>query len=111
MIHLELRRTGVTLRLLHEEYLAANPLGAYGYTKFVELYNTWADRLKVTMRQVHKAGEKCESCGHDHSHTQIKLGQTILGLILVLNSYVVEWIFPGTTVVADFSAMAEMRRR
>ena len=59
VIHLELRRTGVTLRLLHEEYLAANPSGAYGYTKFVELYNTWADRLKVTMRQVHKAGEKC----------------------------------------------------
>jgi transposase len=59
VIHLELRRTGVTLRLLHEEYLAANPRGAYGYTKFVELYNAWADRLKVTMRQVHKAGEKC----------------------------------------------------
>ena len=59
VIHLELRRAGVTLRLLHEEYLAANPLGAYGYTKFVELYNAWADRLKVTMRQVHKAGEKC----------------------------------------------------
>lgn len=58
-IHLELRRTGVTLRLLHEEYVAANPRGAYGYTKFVALYNAWADRLKVTMRQVHKAGEKC----------------------------------------------------
>jgi len=57
-IHLELRRPGVTLRLLHEEYTRSNP-NAYGYTKFVELYNTWADRLKVTMRQVHKAGEKC----------------------------------------------------
>jgi transposase len=57
-MHIELRRTGVTLRLLHEEYLAGNP-NAYGYTKFVELYNAWADRLKVTMRQVHKAGEKC----------------------------------------------------
>ena len=57
-IHIELRRTGVTLRLLHEEYLLANPTG-YGYTKFVELYNAWAERLKVTMRQVHKAGEKC----------------------------------------------------
>ena len=57
-IHIELRRTGVTLRLLHEEYLLANPNG-YGYTKFVELYNAWADRLMVTMRQVHKAGEKC----------------------------------------------------
>ena len=58
MIHIELRRRGVTLRLLHEEYERSNP-NAYGYTKFVELYNAWADRLKVTMRQVHKAGEKC----------------------------------------------------
>lgn len=57
-IHIELRRTGVTLRLLHEEYLLGNANG-YGYTKFVELYNAWADRLTVTMRQVHKAGEKC----------------------------------------------------
>lgn len=59
LIHLELRRTGVTLRLLHDEYVSANPRGAYGYTKFVELYNAWADRQKITMRQVHKAGEKC----------------------------------------------------
>ena len=57
-MHIELRRTGVTLRLLHEEYLVGNPT-AYGYTKFVELYNALAERLKVTMRQVHKAGEKC----------------------------------------------------
>jgi transposase len=57
-MHIELRRTGVTLRLLHEEYVAANP-NAYGYTKYCELYNAWAERLKVTMRQVHKAGEKC----------------------------------------------------
>jgi transposase len=57
-IHIELRRPGVTLRLLHEEYLAAHPKG-YGYTRYVALYNTWADRQKVVMRQVHKAGEKC----------------------------------------------------
>lgn len=57
-IHIELRRKGVTLRLLHEEYFLSNPNG-YGYTKFVELYNAWAERLRVTMRQVHKAGEKC----------------------------------------------------
>ena len=30
LIHLELRRTGVTLRLLHDEYVTANPRGAYG---------------------------------------------------------------------------------
>jgi len=56
-IDLELRRQGVTLRLLHEEYLAAHANG-YGYTQFVALYREWASRQKVTMRQVHKAGEK-----------------------------------------------------
>jgi len=35
-IHIELRRKGVTLRLLHEEYFLGDPNG-YGYTKFVEL--------------------------------------------------------------------------
>ena len=57
-LHIELRKPGVTLRLLHEEYATANPNG-YGYTQFVAHYNAWADRQKVVMRQVHKAGEKC----------------------------------------------------
>jgi transposase len=57
-IHIELRRHGVTLRLLHEEYLQACPDG-YGYTQYVAFYNAWAQRLNVVMRQVHKAGEKC----------------------------------------------------
>ncbi len=37
-IHLELRRPGDTLRLLHEKYARSSP-NACGYTKFVELYN------------------------------------------------------------------------
>lgn len=57
-LHVELRRPGVTLRLLHEEYIAAHPQG-YGYTQFVAHYNAWADKQRVVMRQVHKAGEKC----------------------------------------------------
>jgi transposase len=48
----------VTLRLLHEEYLQAHADG-YGYTQYVALYNEWAAKLRVVMRQVHKAGEKC----------------------------------------------------
>ena len=47
-LHIELRKPGVTLRLLHEEYATANPNG-YGYTQFVAHYNTWADRQKVVM--------------------------------------------------------------
>lgn len=57
-LHIELRRHGVTLRLLHEEYLQAHPDG-YGYTQYLAFYNEWAAKLRVVMRQVHKSGEKC----------------------------------------------------
>ncbi len=56
-MHVELRRTGVTLRLLHEEYLTAHADG-YGYTQFVAHYRTWAAAQRVTMRQLHRAGDK-----------------------------------------------------
>ena len=57
-IHLELRRTGVTLELLHLEYLERSPDG-YKYTKFCAVYREWCERRSPTMRQVHVAGEKC----------------------------------------------------
>jgi Cd2+/Zn2+-exporting ATPase len=49
-------------------------------------------------------------CGHDHgglqhSHTNTKLTQTLLGLILVLNAFVVEWLFPNGKTIAGVSAM------
>jgi transposase len=53
----ELRRTGVTLRLLHAEYLEQEP-GGYGYTQFCEAFRAWQRRQKVTMRQLHRAGDK-----------------------------------------------------
>jgi hypothetical protein len=56
-IHVELRRPGVTLRLLHEEYLGQHADG-YGYTQFAGHYRTWAEAQRVTMRQVHRAGDK-----------------------------------------------------
>jgi transposase len=57
-IHAELRRPGVTLELLHHEYLEQYPNG-FGYTTFCEAYRSWLATTKVTMRQVHTAGEKC----------------------------------------------------
>ena len=56
-IHLELRRDGVTLLLLWEEYLEANP-GGYQYSQFCDFYRRHRMTLKPTMRQVHRAGEK-----------------------------------------------------
>lgn len=57
-IHAELKRPGVTLEVLHLEYLERHPEG-YRYTVFCDTYREWAARLPVTMRQVHTAGEKC----------------------------------------------------
>lgn len=57
-IHTERRRKGVTLALLHIEYLERNPTG-YRYTQFCELYRRWLARRKLSMRQIHRAGEKC----------------------------------------------------
>jgi len=56
-IHTELRRKGVTLELLWEEYKSVYPEG-YQYSRFCELYRGWRGFLQLWMRQDHKAGEK-----------------------------------------------------
>jgi transposase len=56
-IHTELRRAGVTLELLHLEYLQAHPDG-YRYSAFCRHYRDWLGRQRLSMRQVHKAGDK-----------------------------------------------------
>ena len=56
-IHRELKRDGVTLQLLWEEHLQVHPSG-YRYTQFCELYRQWVKRLRPSMRQIHRAGEK-----------------------------------------------------
>ncbi len=43
-IHAELRRPGVTLLLLWEEYRAGQPEG-YGYSRFCDLHAAWRGRL------------------------------------------------------------------
>jgi transposase len=57
-MHAERRRPGVTLELLHLEYLERHPDG-YRYTRFCDLYRDWLGRRRLSMRQVHRAGEKC----------------------------------------------------
>lgn len=56
-IHAERRRPGVTLELLHLEYLEKHPDG-YRYTQFCEVYRQWLKKRRLSMRQVHRAGEK-----------------------------------------------------
>ncbi len=56
-IHTELRKPGVTLQLLHLEYLEQHPEG-YRYTQFCEHYHRWLRRQGIVLRQVHRGGEK-----------------------------------------------------
>ena len=53
----ELRRKAVTLSLLWEQYRSDHPSG-YGYSRFCELFQSYASTIDPRMRLVHKAGEK-----------------------------------------------------
>jgi transposase len=56
-LHTELKRPGVTLALLWEEYRAEHVQG-YAYSWFCERYSDWRKCISPTMRQTHVAGEK-----------------------------------------------------
>src|SRR3990172_1283239 len=53
----ELRKKGVTLMLLWEEYREQHPEG-YQYSRFCELYRLWLSRRDLVLRQEYKAGKK-----------------------------------------------------
>lgn len=57
MIHRELKRKGVTLQLLWQEYKQVHPDG-YQYSYFCELYRKWSGTLDLPLRQIYRAGEK-----------------------------------------------------
>jgi transposase len=77
-LHAELKRVGVTLKLLHAEYLEQHPDG-YGYTQFCRHYEQWLSRQRVVMRQVHRAGEKLfvDYSGKKPQVTDPKTGECI----------------------------------
>jgi transposase len=56
-VHRELKRPGVTLALLWDEYRGGHPDG-YGYSAFCGRCRRWAGRLSPVMRQRHAAGER-----------------------------------------------------
>jgi transposase len=56
-LHTERQKRGVTLELLHLEYLEQHPEG-YRYTQFCEYYRRWCRKRRLSMRQPHRAGEK-----------------------------------------------------
>ncbi len=57
-LHQELKRPGVTLQLLWEEYRAGAGQQVYRYSAFCDKYRAWAKGLKRSMRQIHPGGER-----------------------------------------------------
>lgn len=57
VIHRELRKKGMTLRLLWREYRDIHSDGL-GYTQFCGRYRAFVKTITPVMRQIHKAGEK-----------------------------------------------------
>jgi Cd2+/Zn2+-exporting ATPase len=54
--------------------------------------------------------ESCSVCGHEHEHTPIRLKQTLVGVLFVINAFLVDWFFErgpseSGTLVASGSAM------
>ena len=52
----------------------------------------------------HEHGPEC-GCGHDHEHSVVHLWQAVLGVVLVLNAFIVDWLFEAGTTLAHYSAM------
>jgi len=56
-------------------------------------------RLK---RHDHKPGLSC-ACGHEHA--PVRLWQTLVGVVFVINAFIVDWVFEQSHTVASASGM------
>lgn len=120
-VHRELRRKGVTLALVWEEYRAAHPDDGYGYSRFCELYRRWEGRLSPTMRQHHLAGERAfvDYAGDtldviDGATGEVRQAQVFVGVLGASNYTYVEatwtqglpdWIASHTRMLAFFGGV------
>jgi Zn2+/Cd2+-exporting ATPase len=52
----------------------------------------------------HEHGPNC-GCGHDHEHSVVHLWQAVIGIVLVVNSFIVDWLFESGHTAASASAM------
>ncbi len=84
LVHQELSRKGVNLSLLWNEYKEQHPQG-YQYSQFCELYRQYARKLDLSMRQIHRAGEKLfvDYCGKTQAVIDAATGEVRQAQIFV----------------------------
>ncbi|MDY0270878.1 IS21 family transposase [Trichloromonas sp.] len=111
-LHTELKRKGVTLMLLWEEYQAEHPQG-YRYSHFCELYRRWARKLKLSMRQIHRAGEKLfvDYAGHTLPLTNPHTGEIAEAQIFVAVLGASNYTFAEVTLSQNLSDWLGSHRR
>jgi transposase len=84
VIQRELKRPGVTLELLWQDYREEHP-GGYGYSRFCDLHRTWEKRVSPTMRQTHVAGERMFV---DYAGTKLEIIDPTTGEVLKAELFV-----------------------
>jgi transposase len=80
----ELKRPGVSLLILWEEYNAVHPQG-YSYSRFCELFREFEHRLSPTMRQTHVAGHKAFV---DYSGKKVPIADPLTGEVRMAEIFV-----------------------
>ena len=122
-VNQEMRRKGVTLFLLWQEYKEGQPDG-FLYSWFCVRYREWLGKLDAVMRQEHLAGEKCfvDYCGHtmpvtDRDTGEIRQTQIFVGVMGASNYTYAEatwsqtlpdWIGSHIRMLEHFGAAPEI---
>lgn len=123
-VHQELKKPGMTKQLVWEEYTAAHPNRCYSYSQFCDRYKHWSKQLKRSMRQSHRAGEKCfvDYCGQtvpviDAGTGEIRFAQIFVGTLGASNytyaeatygQTLPEWLASHNRMLAFFGGCPEL---
>ena len=106
----ELKRPGVTRRILWEEYRIASPFG-YSYTQFCEHFHRYLKLTQATMHLTHRAGDylQVDFAGKELHYVDIQTGQIIYCPVLVCtlpySSYTYVEVLPTAGQTHMFSAL------
>ena len=61
-------------------------------------------QTSLLSHQEHAHDDSCSACGPDHEHAPVRLWQTLLGVVFVVNAFIVDWLFAQGSAVAGASA-------
>ena len=61
------------------------------------------EALEHDHEHLHEHNDGC-GCGHDHEHAPVRLWQTLVGIVLVFNAFIVDGLFQQGATIASASA-------